>query len=926
MKKSNSKNNKQKNKNLMNTVLIFILSGFLLLGTATFFILSSILAKAPEVNISDLSSKGNSRIYDIDGKVIMELGEENRENISIDKVPHSVIDAFLAVEDSRYFKHNGFDLPRFLKSAMNNLRSGSLAEGGSTLTMQMIDVQYFQDKSNIYDADGNIIGSPSSLEKVEFKIQEIFMSLDVESKTNKLQILEDYLNRINFGGSARGIQKGAQYYFSKDVTQLTLSESAFLAGVVNAPNFYNPYYGISIDGNGKPINHYEEAVKRRDNTLYLMNYHGYITDTEYKLALKDELAFQLGGENSLETTPYMSYTDVAIKEARELTGKDPYTTPMDIYTYMDRDAQNLSDDILNEKVFDFPNATLQTGFTLMDNQTGRIIAMGAGRGYGGDVRYNRANDVAHNPGSSIKPLMDYAPAFEYLGWSTSHVLEDKPITYTGTTFRINNADGYYRGDVNLQTCINSSLNTTAIQALQQVIDKVGTDDVVKLMNKMGLTQIDEEDFTLGYGIGGSNLQATPTQMAGAYSIFANSGKYIKPHTVGKVEFHDGSSPIEPEYDKVKVISEESAYQMTYLLENAVKMQPGTLSDLLKDTYQVAAKTGTSDWGDLGLQYGIPKASMKDKWVCAYTSKYTVSAWAGYDKPGPNAYINNYVMNYNVPGKICNLLLDVMAKKETQPNFTKPDNVVAITHVNGLYPYALPPENSNKELAVTGFINKKFAKLQLIAPDELSKLEAFNIEFDASGGIINLDFTPYSNPDKLKLASSIISYNELGSGKRIFDKSFLFGAVCYKADLYVDDVFVKTYTFSNDKASINLNFAGGENVKVVGYYGYTISPLKSNEISKTFTGEAPKFEETREENGVFILGDDYMNIFSKKNPYNVVETEVKQFMNNMCPGVKYKIVAISGDYPDGSYVPGSIGKGSKLKPNDTEYEIKIYKKV
>ncbi len=276
--KSNSQ--KSKKRRIIDTVAILCLACIVIASIAGFLVLNKILDERQPFQQQLLEGATPTVILASNGEVAMELsnGDGIRENITYDQVPQVVIDAFLAVEDSRFFKHNGFDLPRFLKSFLENIKQGGFAQGGSTLTMQMIDVSHTT--TTPYQ---------NTIQKLIAKVEEIFLALDAESYLSKEEM--KYLNLINFGGPARGIQKGAQYYFGKDISEVTLSEAAFLAGVINAPNAYNPYLN------------YENAIARRNTALALMKQHGYISEEEYQLALNTKLAFQLNGTKTFDGLP-----------------------------------------------------------------------------------------------------------------------------------------------------------------------------------------------------------------------------------------------------------------------------------------------------------------------------------------------------------------------------------------------------------------------------------------------------------------------------------------------------------------------------------------------------------------------------------------------------------------------------------------------
>lgn len=811
---------------ILNTIVILFLSLTLVASAGGVYVLNEIIAASPALNVGDLESKESTKIYDNNGDVIYELGTENRENITYEQLPQVVIDAFLSIEDSRYFKHNGFDLPRFIKSAIENLRAGSFAQGGSTLTMQMID--------NVYFADMEPSSGP--FESIARKIQEIFLSMKVETKISKEEIITSYLNRINFGGPARGIQKASEYFFGKSVEELNLSEAAYLAGCINAPNTYNPYYGYNWNND---FNYYQAAVNRRNVTLDLMLYHGYITETQHELATNTTLAFLLEDTMTLETDPMLSFIDIVIKEVRELTGQDPYTVPMRIYTTMDAGAQALADDILNGAVqYPYGDDLFQVGFSMINNQTGEIVAIGGGRGYGGGERHNRGYDLRKQPGSSVKPLVDYVLGFDYLGLATSHVWTDMPMVYRNTNILLSNADGQYRGDVTFKEAVGNSFNIPAMQSLENVVDKIGVTRLVEILNSMGL-EINPSEFDLGYGIGGSHFAISPTQLAGAYQIFANGGYYIEPHTVTKIEFLDGSETIEPNHEPVRVVSAQAAYLMSELLLDAVQTNYYNLQQILIDYYPVYGKTGTTDWAEDGLAYGIPRLSMKDKWMVNYTSEYTVATWAGYDVPvaGKNTYFNQEKMMLNVPGQINNLMLDYSATISSPKRIARPSGVVEITHVEGQFPYVSAPSDASKEILVTGLIKSEFATLGQLEAPKLESLGSFSANFSQDKGTIDLTFSAYKDADLLEEFDGKQKwdlYGIRGEGKKIFDARLIYGAVQYRADLYVDGVLRDTFNYDTEKDKITFTFPSGVELKVCGYYGYSIEKsIKSNEICETF---------------------------------------------------------------------------------------------
>lgn len=664
MKKDNKKPKVKKKKQhtpqaIWNKVVIVFLAISLLIGLSGLSLLGYIIATTDGSDLlGQMVNKEPTTFYDADKKEIGENGLESRQNISYEQIPQSTIDAFLAIEDSRFFKHNGFDLPRFISSALTNLKSGSFAQGGSTLTMQAIDNFFMKSVEDAMHKEGK---SFNSIEKVERKLQEIYMSMRLESQASKEEIIEKYLNQINFGDQARGIERGAQHFFGKSAQDLNLGESAYLAGCINAPNTYNPYRGYDSE---TKANYYKYATERRDDTLQMMKQHGFISETELSLAKSTKLAFQVVGANSTVADPYKSFRDAANDEAMAITKKDPATTPMRIYTTMDRVAQDEANKSASGEIVSLSdNTQYQVAFTVLDNKTGAIVAVCPGRSDVSEPVYKeRFSDADRLPGSSIKPIIDYAYAIDKLGYCTSRVFNDKEMVVDGR--KIQNADGRFYGKVSMERAIAQSLNMPAIQTLKDIVDTEGVDPIKQYLLDMGFTQDTVNDFNLLYSIGGT-ISVSPTQMAVAFASLANGGKSVTPHMITRIEFKDGKTPpIDVKPKSKQVLSPQAAYMTSDLLYKAVngKNKGYNLMGLLGfGAYPVYGKTGTSDWADNGLPWGIPLMAMKDEWMINYTSEYTIATWSGFDTGGPGNYITDQLLYANIPGWINKNMLDTISK-------------------------------------------------------------------------------------------------------------------------------------------------------------------------------------------------------------------------------------------------------------------------
>ena len=795
-------------------ILGFMTAGFIAYKGVEYA--KEVISNAPDMSVEDFKSAESSKILDKDGNVVDEVGLYLRENVSYSDLPQSLIDAVVSIEDSRFFTHNGFDLPRFTKAALeilkDSLASGKIvfSQGGSTATMQLVKNTYF----SVDAGDESTIAEKS----IDRKIQEIYLACMLEQEISKEEILELYLNKLNFGGNIRGVQKASEYYFGKDVNELTLSESALLAGIINKPNGYNPY------------NKLEEATQRRNTVLDMMVYHGYITEDEANLAKAIKIEDQLVGEKAMEVREndhdYQSYIDAVIAEVIEITGKDPATTPMTIYTFLDTKIQSKMDSISNDEFIDFDNELIQMAMVCMDNSNGQIVALSGGRNYTeGERLFNRATSMYQQPGSSVKPFLSYALAFEKLGWATSHIVTDRPYMYRGTTKVVKNFDGKYRGDMTLWDAVGTSMNTPAIQTLQDVIDEIGRSEVIAYMNDLGFNQVTTENFDLGYAIGGSSYTATPVQMTAAHATMINYGRYNTPHTVDKIVFADGSV-YQSEPEQKQVISEGAAYLVSQLMENDVTGPYVNYMQILKSDYEVYAKTGTSDWGTDGEAYGIPTGAVKDKWMIASTSQYTTTLWLGFDKAVSKSegqtWFPSSFNRQNYPGKIMRELFDtIYDDPDNYPeDLAQPEDVTEITHILGTFPYA--DATGYEYLATTGLILDKYNTLvnvrSTIPELKMNSMTVYTDEWGSTQLLWNADGFGSTNEQGLKnisLSSGDVYVEAWGT--QLFNYSWILGNPTYVANIYVNGEY---YTqISTEYPSYWITVPSGSTVKACGYFYY-----------------------------------------------------------------------------------------------------------
>ncbi|MDO4198781.1 MAG: transglycosylase domain-containing protein [Erysipelotrichaceae bacterium] len=701
----------------------------------------------PTLNTEDLVAPDSSIIYDIEGNKIYELGTYLRESITYEEMPNCLIDAFLSIEDSRFFEHIGFDVPRFTMAALVNLQSGDFSQGGSTVTMQLIKNTYYSIESD----DESTIAERQGMSGIKRKMQEIVLALQLEANkdVSKKDIIMMYINKINYGNNIRGVQKAAEYYFGKDACELNIGEAAFLAGIINSPNSYNPYNDLEkydnyyLDENSEYL---KNGTERRDEVLDLMYSHGYINETELNLYKSVKLEDLLAGisENFYSVNEkYQSYIDAVIDEVEEMTGESPYKVGMNIYTNMSPYLQELVYDIQNEADYTgikFPNEQCQSAIVLMDNQDGSVHAIGGGRGEIDSARkFNRATSAYLNPGSSIKPIVDYALAIEKLGWATSHTITDMPYYFYGGNILVANYDGNYYGDMLMTEALGRSQNTPAAQTLAAVVDEIGEEAVIDYLNSIGF-KFDYEDFDLQFAIGGSTCLVTPMQMAGAHAMFMNGGRYIAPHTIDHIEYVKDREDYVADTTGTQIISDATAFMVAYLEYYNMYGNYSSLMWYCKRDYPLYGKTGTTDWADAGEEYGIPTGATKDSWLVMQTNKYTISCWTGYDQLEKGAYFTNAEYQENTKSKIVAKILDELethyyGEYDPYKEMTMPDSVTEFTHVKGAYPYAAPGGGYE---TVTGYIAKSALEAHpLISVSEALAIAEQNRKY-VVGGVVNLN--------------------------------------------------------------------------------------------------------------------------------------------------------------------------------------------
>ena len=731
-KSKETKKKKSKKKNIiliiLTTLAITLLSIFLI------FVLYIVIT-APKFDENALYNKEATIIYDAKGNELAKIGSEKRELVSYDELPQVLIDAIVATEDSRFFQHNGFDLARFLKASVGQLSGNSAAGGASTLTMQVVKNTFTSREA-------------SGIKGIIRKFTDIYMSIfKVEKNYTKEEIMEFYVNAPWLGNNTYGIEQACQMYFGKSVRDLNLAEASLMAGMFQAPSSYNPF------------NNPELAAKRRNTVLKLMVKHGYITQEEADQANDVSIQSMLTNKAGESANEYQGFIDTVIEDVKEKTGNDPYNTPMLIYSTMDKDAQNVINNLYKGEYYTWKNDVIQAGIAVTSVKDGSIAAVGAGRNRVGERQYNYATMINRHPGSTAKPFFAYGPYLEYNNGNTGSIFFDEPMTYSDGT-PLKNSDGSYQGMMTMKTALYKSRNIPAIQAFQQ-LDKEKVSDFV---HRLGINYGD--NLYESAAIGGFNGMS-PLSMSAAYAAFARGGYYIEPYSFTKIVYRQDDNTYETKINKVKAMSEETAYMMNNMLTYAGAN--GVAGKVNVSGTDVAAKTGTSTVDKEALKkYKLPDSTSMDNWVAVYSPDYSISLWYGY-KELSSQYYTTAIEGANARVRISAALANRIFKKNSK--FTKPDSVVESTVEIGTNPAQKPSSYTPSSLISTEYFNKENAPKET-SPRFSQLNDPTNGNASVSGNSIKLTWTGISTPSAIDSSYLEEYYKKAYGGTQRSDRIFL----------------------------------------------------------------------------------------------------------------------------------------------------------
>lgn len=587
-----------------------------------------------EITKDELTAgSSNTIVVDSQGKEIASLNvKEKRKTISLSEMPEYLPKAYIAIEDKRFYSHSGVDIKRTAGAILGTI-TGKSSYGGSSITQQLVK-NITNDKQR------------SGIAGITRKLKEWTKAIQIERMISKNQILELYLNIIFIGGpELHGVELGSIYYFNKSAKDLDLAECAFLAGINNAPNSYNPY--------NENLNQEKVSKLIKDRTLTVlkeMKNQGLIeNEEEYNVATaKVEAGLKFEKGNTGGEYQYSYHTELAIEQvveqvmeekgvSKEFAENYVYGSGLKIYTTQDSAIQARVEEEFAKTKYQIAgreknkdgtlkNDHTQAAIVIIDNSTSQVVAVGGELGNNLATGLNRATAAVRQTGSSMKPLADIVPGLQEKIITAATVYDDKKTNFGGK-YEPGNYNNE-KGLINIRSCIRTSQNIPMVKIMAELTPKKS----VEYLEKMGITTLGDE--TLPLAIGGMNKGITPLEMAGAYASIANDGVYTTPTFYTKVVDNSGNTVLTPNQQKTRVISEQNAYITRSIIEEPTK-SGGTATFCAISGMETCAKTGSTD-------------EYKDRWLCGMTPYYTAACWWGYDIPEPLKNLKGIV--YSVDGR------------------------------------------------------------------------------------------------------------------------------------------------------------------------------------------------------------------------------------------------------------------------------------
>ena len=628
----------------------------------------------------------SSIVCDASGQAVTALsGGQNRVWTAIDDIPVQLRSAFLAAEDQRFYEHHGISVRRILAALVSNLRTRSYGQGASTITQQLIKLTHL-----------------SGVKTLSRKAQEAFLALQLERRLSKDEILECYLNTVYFGKGAYGVASAAQTYFSKELSELTLAESALLAGVIKAPSSYAPH----IDA--------EKSVERRNLILREMADCGYISDRAAETASAEplRLAMRDSGEQ------YGWFMDATLEEAASvlnLSVDDVLSSGYTIRTAFEPKLQDAADALFADDVR-FPvgasdGVEVQAALIAMRPESGAVCAVVGGRDYEIQRGLNRATQIRRSPGSAIKPVSTFAAAIDAFNLSPTSLVEDTPRDF-GDGYSPGNAGGNTYGTVTLREALSRSLNIATVD----LADLIGVNAVRSYAAKFGL-ELSWQDDNLALALGSMTYGVSPAALCAAYAALANGGMRVEPHFIERIEDADGHIVYQASAVEDRAVQDSTAYMLTDMLKTAAST--GSARALSAAGIPVAGKTGT---------VGDSDGSTRDIWTAACTPDLALTVWMGYDDPDAQHQLSSSEGGSGYPARLCAAFLQEISSELAGTDFVRPSSVkTALVDALAL--------QEDEVLLATDKTPADYVVTDLFHPDAMP--DRFTDEWDAPAAVADL---------------------------------------------------------------------------------------------------------------------------------------------------------------------------------------------
>jgi 1A family penicillin-binding protein len=554
-----------------------------ILGAAAGFLLSHV-GGLPEVTaLEEYKPSATTRVFSEDGELLAEFYMENRTPVPINAVPRDVIDAFLAVEDPRFYSHSGIDFSGIIRAMYQNLRAGRVVQGGSSITQQLAKMMFLDPERTL-----------------SRKLKEAYLAIQIERHYSKDEILDLYLNQVYLGSGAYGVEAAAHTYFGKPVSKLTLAEGAILAGLPAAPTRYSP------------LNDLQLAYSRRAHVLKRMYAEGFISKKQMQDAEKEPFVRIPAKKEQFKAPYFVEYIRRMLDEKYGETTL--YRGGLNVYTTLNYQMQQMAEEAVEnglqqvEKRHHREGQQIQGALLAIEPHTGYIRAMVGGRDFG-KSEFNRCTQALRQPGSAFKPIV-YAAALDK-GFGPDDTIMDSPVSYPGARKGLlwspTNFDEKFEGEVTLRRALARSINVVAVKLLAQV----GIPTAIEYAKKLGITTPLAPYLPLALGAS----DATLMEMATAYAVFDNYGIYTAPSPIIKITDREGQVVDAPVPAARQALSQDTAEEMTDMLTGVVRFGTGYQASSLGRP--AAGKTGTT-------------SNFNDAWFIGYVPSMVTGVWVGYD--------------------------------------------------------------------------------------------------------------------------------------------------------------------------------------------------------------------------------------------------------------------------------------------------------